>query len=110
MKVLLFQIIALAAIVVVVIAAPQSLERDAVVTAYNSDNIGIGGYNYQYETSNGISAQESAQLNNPGSENESIAVRGEFQYTGPDGVLYRVVYIADENGFQPQGAHLPVAP
>lgn len=60
-----------------------------------------------FETSNGISQQESGQLNNAGTENESIAVRGQFSFTGADGVVYTVTYIADENGFQPQGAHLP---
>lgn len=62
-----------------------------------------------YETSNGISQQEQGQLQNAGSENESISVRGQFSYTGADGVVYTVTYIADENGFQPQGAHLPQA-
>lgn len=62
---------------------------------------------YSFETSDGIAQQESGQLTNPGSENESMAVRGSFSYTGPDGVVYTVTYIADENGFQPQGAHIP---
>lgn len=62
------------------------------------------------ETSNGISQQEQGQLKNQGTENEAIEVRGQYSYTGPDGVVYTVVYIANENGFQPQGAHLPVAP
>lgn len=64
----------------------------------------------RYETSNGISAQEEGHVINAGSEQEAIAVRGQFQYTGPDGVSYTVTYVADENGFQPQGAHLPVPP
>lgn len=63
-----------------------------------------------YETSNGISQQEEGRLINAGTENEAVAVRGQFQYTGADGVLYTVRYVADENGFQPEGAHLPVAP
>lgn len=62
------------------------------------------------ETSNGISAQEQGQLKNAGTDNEAIEVRGQFSYTGPDGVVYTVTYVANENGYQPQGAHLPVAP
>ncbi|XP_044266507.1 flexible cuticle protein 12-like [Tribolium madens] len=91
-------------------AAPQRDSKDAVITKYESDNIGIDGYNYLYETSDGTSAQEQGQLQNAGTENEAIVVRGQFSFVGLDGVTYTVTYIADENGFQPQGAHLPKAP
>ncbi|XP_049822527.1 flexible cuticle protein 12-like [Aethina tumida] len=70
------------------------------------DNIGTDGFKYAYETSNGIAAEEAGHLINAGSENEAVAVQGSFKYVGPDGVTYQVSYIADENGFQPQGAHL----
>ncbi|KAH8408245.1 hypothetical protein KR215_001033, partial [Drosophila sulfurigaster] len=90
-------------------AAPANPEADAQVLRYDAENIGTDGYNYGYETSNGIAAQEQGKLLNAGSENEAISVKGKFQYTGSDGVVYEVSYIADENGFQPQGAHLPVA-
>lgn len=62
---------------------------------------------FSYETSNGISSEESGEVKNEGREDESIAVRGQFSFVGPDGVTYTVQYIADENGFQPQGAHIP---
>ncbi|XP_060651613.1 uncharacterized protein LOC132788298 [Drosophila nasuta] len=91
-------------------AAPVSSDGEATVVRNDFDNIGTDGYKYGYETSNGISAQQEGQVVNAGAENESISVRGQFQFTGNDGVVYSVSYVADENGFQPQGAHLPVAP
>lgn len=66
--------------------------------------------NCRYETSDGKAAEEQGQLKNVGTDNEAISVQGSFKYVGDDGVTYQVNYIADENGFQPQGAHLPVAP
>jgi len=70
-----------------------------------------GSFQYRYETGNGIQAEEQGFLKNAGNPQlEAQAVQGYFAYTGPDGVLYRVNYIADENGFQPQGAHLPTPP
>ncbi|GJQ70337.1 hypothetical protein Trydic_g22771 [Trypoxylus dichotomus] len=100
-------VIALVAIVSAVLAAPQQYEKDAVILRQDLDNIGIDQYNYAYETSNRISAQEQGQLQNVGTDHEALAVRGQYSYVGPDGVTYTVVYIADENGFQPQGAHIP---
>ncbi|XP_075971209.1 flexible cuticle protein 12-like [Anticarsia gemmatalis] len=102
--------IVVALFVAAAVAAPAGPDADAQVLRYESDNIGVDGFSYAYETSNGISHSEQGQVTNAGSENEAIAVRGQFSYTGPDGQIYTVTYIADENGFQPQGAHLPVAP
>lgn len=62
------------------------------------------------ETSNGIIQQESGQVVNEGSDDASIAVRGSFQWTDENGQTYSVTYVADDNGFQPEGAHLPKAP
>jgi len=36
--------------------------------------------------------------------------QGSYSYTGPDGVVYTVNWIADENGYRASGAHLPVPP
>lgn len=49
---------------------------------------------------NGIKAEEQGEVKNKGTDNEIQSVRGSYSYTGPDGVLYTVTYIADENGFQ----------
>ncbi|XP_065171699.1 flexible cuticle protein 12-like [Atheta coriaria] len=100
-------IFVVAALVAVALAAPQGSDKDATVLRNDLENIGVDGYNWGYETSNGIKAEEQGTLNNAGSENESISVRGSFTYTGADGVTYTVNYVADENGFQPEGAHIP---
>lgn len=62
---------------------------------------------FSVETSDGQIKGEEGQLINAGQENESIVVRGYFSYPGPDGVEYKVTYTADENGFHPEGAHIP---
>lgn len=68
-------------------------------------------FNFSFETGNGIAAEESGAIENPGiPEQEAIAVTGFYQYTGPDGVLYKVTYTSGKNGFVPEGAHLPTPP
>ncbi|XP_055318517.1 larval cuticle protein 65Ag1-like [Sitodiplosis mosellana] len=111
-------VIVFAALFAVALAAPQSNPADAQATIVeqNSDIDPQGNFQYSSKTSNGISAQEQGQLKpNPAPKSAEdpsafIAVQGSFSYTGPDGQQYTVNYVADENGFQPQGAHLPVAP
>ncbi|XP_068142895.1 larval cuticle protein 65Ag1-like [Drosophila tropicalis] len=89
-------------------AAPAEQEP-AVIVRQDSD-VGPESFKYDWETSDGQAAEAQGTLNNAGSENESLAVKGSFKFVADDGVTYEVQYIADENGFQPQGAHLPVAP
>lgn len=67
-------------------------------------------YQYAYETSKGIKAEESGNLKNAGAENEAIEAKGAFSYTSPEGEAISLTYIADENGFQPTGDHLPQPP
>ncbi|CAD7083179.1 unnamed protein product [Hermetia illucens] len=93
--------------VVAVIAAPVDDSRNAQILRYENENIGVDGYKFAYETSDGVSRSEEAQLKNVGTENEALVVRGTITWIAADGQSYTLNYIADENGFQPQGAHLP---
>jgi hypothetical protein len=66
---------------------------------------------YSFETGNGIIAEESGFLKNAGNpETEAQVVQGSSSYTSPEGQQISLTYVADENGFQPQGAHLPTSP
>ncbi|XP_076623080.1 flexible cuticle protein 12-like [Colletes latitarsis] len=96
-------------VVAVAYAAPQGLPDDVVLVKETpSDNIGLGAYNFGYELSNGQSHQETADVINAGTENQALAVRGTFSWVDPQtNVRYTVNYVADENGFHPQGEHIP---
>ncbi|XP_050302913.1 endocuticle structural glycoprotein ABD-4-like [Anthonomus grandis grandis] len=65
-----------------------------------------GSYQWSYDTENGISAQEQGRLKGP----DTMEAQGGFSYTADDGTPIQIQYIANENGFVPQGNHLPTAP
>lgn len=49
-------------------------------------------------------------MENVGTDNEANTVRGSYSFQAPDGQIFTVNYIADENGFRAFGDHLPTAP
>jgi hypothetical protein len=65
---------------------------------------------FSYETENGITAQEKGSIKNLGQQDEAAVVQGAFSYTSPEGYPVKLNYIADENGFRAEGAHLPTPP
>ncbi|SPP85125.1 larval cuticle protein 65Ag1-like [Drosophila guanche] len=89
------------------LAAARS-NQDAETLRYDSD-VQPESYQYNVQTSDGKSVSEEGHLENVGTEEEAIVVRGSFSYVGDDGQTYTINYIADKNGYQPQGAHIPVA-
>ncbi|KAH9631904.1 hypothetical protein HF086_014376 [Spodoptera exigua] len=83
--------------------AQAAFERNAAILRQDNSNNGET-YAYAYETENGISAEENGVATN------GVQAQGGYSYTGDDGKVYSVRYTADENGFQPQGDHLPTSP
>ncbi|KAL5287158.1 hypothetical protein ACFFRR_008225 [Megaselia abdita] len=104
-----FTVVVFVAVFGLALAAPIDDPKLAETLRYENDNIGVDGYHFAIETSDGTSRQESAQLKQVDAENVALTIQGSYQYIGNDGQTYEVKYIADENGFQPQGAHIPVA-
>ncbi|XP_055546301.1 flexible cuticle protein 12-like [Wyeomyia smithii] len=101
--------IVFATVLTVALAAPANEDRDAQIVKYENDNLGLQGYRFQFDTSNRLQRQEEAQLKSFGDDISALVVRGSYSYTGDDGQVYTVNYIADENGFQPEAAHIPRA-
>ncbi|XP_034952702.1 endocuticle structural protein SgAbd-6-like [Chelonus insularis] len=93
-------VILLVLAVAMVAARPQ--QEVTIVNQEEHNNIGIGGYRFSYEQSDGQKREETAEFLNEGTENEIMKVVGSFSFVGADGKTYRVDYTADENGFQPK--------
>ncbi|CAO1313369.1 unnamed protein product [Diamesa serratosioi] len=77
------------------------------IISYESVNNGDGSYKFSYESANGIKAEETGDVKNKGTDNAIQTVQGSYSYTSPEGQLIEITYVADENGFQPQGDSLP---
>ncbi|XP_017470789.1 PREDICTED: larval cuticle protein 5-like [Rhagoletis zephyria] len=100
-------VIIFACLLAVVVARPNP---EAEIVRLDSD-VGPESYTYSLETSDGTKKDEAGQLKDVGTDHEAIVVQGSFSWKDEKtGEVYTVTYTADENGFRPQGAHLPVAP
>ncbi|XP_065163187.1 endocuticle structural glycoprotein SgAbd-8-like [Atheta coriaria] len=100
------------ALIGVTIAAPQGPTTEPVPILRQEQEVNFdGSYKWNYETGNSITAEEQGFLKNAGQpEQEAQVAQGQYKYTSPEGQVIELSYIADENGFQPVGAHLPTPP
>ena len=101
-----------AAIFLGLFAVCFSADEPIAIVKYDNEGVNAdGSYQWSYETANGIAAQESGQLKNAGNEEtEALEAQGQFSYKADDGTPISLTYIANENGFQPQGDHIPTPP
>ncbi|KAM8710119.1 hypothetical protein ACLKA7_016849 [Drosophila subpalustris] len=98
-----FLIVFVALFAVALAGGAELLKQDSDVRA--------DGYNFAFETSDGTAHTADGKLKDAGTEHESQVVHGSYSWVDDKtGEKFTVNYVADENGFQPQGAHLPVAP
>ncbi|XP_047469761.1 cuticle protein CP14.6-like [Penaeus chinensis] len=103
--------IILACVAAVAFAVPQysSSEEVEFIPILKDDRVqeDDGTYSFDFETGNGISF---SQAGSPDGEEDAVIKAGEYSYTAPDGTEIHLRFVADDNGFQPEGDHLPVAP
>ncbi|XP_030753518.1 endocuticle structural glycoprotein SgAbd-8-like [Sitophilus oryzae] len=93
------------------VAVVYSATTPIPIISQNQDSSPDGSFSNSFESGNGIQAQASGILKNPGVKDaEASEIQGSFSYTAEDGTPIQVNYIANELGFQAQGNHLPVPP
>ncbi|GLV39273.1 Cuticular protein 49Aa [Carabus blaptoides fortunei] len=95
------------------IAVAKAFPQEPIpIVRYETEGVNVdGSYKFSYETGNQITAEEKGYVKNAGNpDQETQVAEGQYSYTSPEGEKISIVYIADENGFQPQGDHLPTPP
>ncbi|BFF99174.1 pupal cuticle protein Edg-78E [Drosophila madeirensis] len=74
---------------------------DRTIYYHNTPPNAAGHYRYEFQTSNGITTKAA------GNEHGAVGV---VQYVSLEGIPITFTYVADANGYQPEGAHIPVVP
>ncbi|XP_031779198.1 larval cuticle protein 16/17-like [Nasonia vitripennis] len=105
-------IVVLAAFAAVAVAAPRTTtllsrvapKTAAVVKEAHHNNIDTGGYRYSYQTDDGQTRHETAEVveiqDNEGNFAPSQRVSGEYSFIDPEtNQLYKVTYTADDRGY-----------
>ena len=99
--------IVFACLIVAASAATARLTREDIkLISRNFVNDG-NSYKFGFEQDDGQKREEAGEIKIIDKE-PGIVMRGSFSFVADDGQTYSVTYVADENGFQPSGAHLPV--
>ncbi|KAL3280969.1 hypothetical protein HHI36_004194 [Cryptolaemus montrouzieri] len=119
----MFALLVLASLLATCLAAPQQYynQNQYQYNQYNRPFVPIvsennevnpdGSFRYGYVTGDGQQAQAQGYLKNAGVKDaEAEVIQGSYSYTAPNGTPITVTYIADENGFRAEGAHLPTPP
>ncbi|XP_034656241.1 pupal cuticle protein Edg-78E isoform X2 [Drosophila subobscura] len=74
---------------------------DRTIYYHNTPPNAAGHYRYEFQTSNGITTKAA------GNEHGAVGV---VQYVSLEGIPITFTYVADANGYQPEGAHIPAVP
>ena len=100
--------ILIAVFLAVAAAAPQDSRPIAIVKQSQNHDTEKQEYSFSFEAENGISVSESGVQKQIGEESGTVS-QGRFSYP-EDSKTYTITWVADENGFQATGDHLPTPP
>ncbi|XP_057370565.1 larval cuticle protein 1-like [Daphnia carinata] len=94
------------------LAAPQGDKKPIEIISSNSEMNADGSYSFNFESADGTKVSESGNQKKVGPKDEDIGTvsKGSYSYISPEGITITVNWVADENGFQATGDHLPTPP
>nr|QGT33359.1 cuticular protein 6 [Microplitis mediator] len=69
-----------------------------------------GSFHNVWESENGIKVQEEGTVRELAKNVVAHTVTGRIAYTDNEDNVFTLTYVADENGFRPEGSHLPTPP
>ncbi|XP_014099673.1 endocuticle structural glycoprotein SgAbd-3 [Bactrocera oleae] len=96
---------------VVCLCFASALAKEEVKLISNEAMVEYDGkFHYHYELGDGSKASQDGVLKKVDAEHDGESIEGKFAFVADDGKEYLVSYIADENGYQPVGEHLPTPP
>ncbi|KAK3924536.1 Endocuticle structural glycoprotein SgAbd-3 [Frankliniella fusca] len=102
-----------AVVLAVAAARPQqqlSQQRPIAILSQDAAVNADGSFHSRFETEDGVRRQEVGQLRQLGGQDVAEVVQGQVQYSDREGNQFDLRFTADENGYHPQGAHLPQPP
>ncbi|KAK9869770.1 hypothetical protein WA026_003502 [Henosepilachna vigintioctopunctata] len=93
-------------------------QTNATIVNQTDETNADGSFNFSFETSDGVRVQqngflkklEAASKNAEEGDGFVQVLMGSYSYTAPNGEVIQLQYVADENGYQPQGTHIPTIP
>ncbi|XP_076256899.1 larval cuticle protein 1-like isoform X1 [Rhynchophorus ferrugineus] len=94
--------------VAAVLSAPAENEPVPIV-AQESDIQPDGTFKWSFETGDGVKVEQTGQPKQIDQET-AVVLQGSASWTDNEGNPHQLTYVADENGYQPQSADIPVAP
>ncbi|KAF7286199.1 hypothetical protein GWI33_007159 [Rhynchophorus ferrugineus] len=98
-----------AGLLAVVLGAALPADDPIPILSQSSDIQPDGSFQWNYESGDGTKQEQTAVLKQVGNVTVPV-LQGSASWTDSEGVAHQVSYVADENGYQPQGSDLPVAP
>ncbi|KAJ2942421.1 hypothetical protein O0L34_g16026 [Tuta absoluta] len=85
-------------------------DREAQILKQSLDLDPNGKYYWELETNNGINAHEHGEQKQIDRDTSANLVGGKAGWISPEGETVQLSYTADENGYRPEGSHIPTPP